>query len=68
MEKHYRDIAGLDTNYAELKDFFREVWKHEDYNYIHIDRKENKNDGKYSFPKETNPNKVVEHLTETKFF
>ena len=54
--KHiYRDIAGFDLSYDEFKELCREAWK-EKYNYLLINRLEDKNGSKYQVCNESNPN------------
>ena len=50
----YRDIAGFDMSYDEFKRLCREVWK-EKYNYLLINRQEDKNGKKYMICNESNP-------------
>ena len=47
MEILYRDIAGLDMSYDEIKDLRREARKDEDYKDLFIDRFKKKNEVKY---------------------
>ena len=46
IEHIYRDVAGYDMNYDELKDLCRKSWE-EDYNYLFIDRSKKRDQGKY---------------------
>ena len=41
IEHIYRDVAGYDMNYDEIKDLYRKSWD-EDYNYLYIDRSKKK--------------------------
>ena len=53
--KHiYRDIAGFDMSYEELKELCREAWR-ERYNYLLINRLEDKNGSRYKICNESNP-------------
>ena len=54
VEHIYRDIAGFDMSYDEFKSLCREAWK-EKYNYLLINRLEDKNDKKYMICNESNP-------------
>ena len=54
VEHIYRDIAGFDMSYDEFKSLCREAWK-EKYNYLLINRLEDKNGKKYMICNESNP-------------
>ena len=54
VEHIYRDIAGFDMSYDEFKSLCREAWK-EKYNYLLINRLEDKNGSRYKICNETNP-------------
>ena len=54
VEHIYRDIAGFDMSYDEFKSLCREAWK-EKYNYLLINRLEEKNGKKYMICNESNP-------------
>ena len=53
VENIYRDIAGFDMSYDEFKSLCREAWK-EKYNYLEINRLEDKNGKKYKICNESN--------------
>ena len=53
VEHIYRDIAGFDMSYDEFKSLCREAWR-EKYNYLLINRLEDKNDKKYMICNESN--------------
>ena len=64
VEHIHRDIAGFDMSYDEFKELCREAWK-EKYNYLLINRLEDKNGTKYQVCNESNPNyKVFNPQTE----
>ena len=64
IEHIYRDIAGFDMSYDEFKELCREAWK-EKYNYLIINRLEDKNGSKYQVCNESNPNyKIFNPQTE----
>ena len=46
VENIYRDIAGFDRSYEECKSLCREAWR-EKYNYLEINRLEDKNGQKF---------------------
>ena len=46
VEHIYRDIAGFDMSYDEFKSLCREAWR-DPYNYLLINRLEDKNGSKY---------------------
>ena len=50
----YTDIAGFDMSYDELKELCREAWR-ERYNYLLINRLEDKNGKIYMICNESNP-------------
>ena len=54
VEHIYRDIAGFDMSYDEFKSLCREAWK-EKYNYLIINRLEDKIGKKYRICNESNP-------------
>ena len=54
IEHIYRDIAGFDMSYDEFKSLCREAWK-EKYNYLLINRLEDKNGSRYKKCNESNP-------------
>ena len=54
VENTYRDIAGFDMSYDEFKSLCREAWK-EKYNYLLINRLEDKNGWKYKLCNGSNP-------------
>ena len=54
VEHIYRDIAGFDMSYDEFKSLCRETWK-EKYNYLLINRLEDKNGSRYKICNESNP-------------
>ena len=54
VEHIYRDIAGFDMSYDEFKSLCREAWR-ERYNYLLINRLEDKNGKKYMICNESNP-------------
>ena len=53
VEHIYRDIAGFDMSNDEFKSLCREAWRDE-YNYLLINRLENKNGSKYMICNESN--------------
>ena len=53
VEHIYRDIAGFDMSYDEFKELCREAWR-ERYNYLLINRLEDKNGSKYMICNESN--------------
>ena len=54
VEHIYRDIAGFDMSYDEFKELCREAWR-ERYNYLLINRLEDKNGSRYKICNESNP-------------
>ena len=54
VEHIYRDIAGFDMSNDEFKELCREAWR-ERYNYLLINRLEDKNGKKYMICNESNP-------------
>ena len=54
VEHIYRDIAGFDMSYEEFKELCREAWK-EKYNYLLINRLEDKHGSRYKLCNESNP-------------
>ena len=54
VEHIYRDIAGFDMSYDEFKSLCREAWK-EKYNYLLLNRLEDKNGSRYKICNESNP-------------
>ena len=54
VEHIYRDIAGFDMFYDEFKSLCREAWK-EKYNYLLLNRLEDKNGSRYKICNESNP-------------
>ena len=50
----YRDIAGFDMSYDEFKSLCKEAWR-DKYNYLLINRLEDKNGSKYMICNESNP-------------
>ena len=53
VEHIYRDIAGFDMSNDEFKSLCREAWR-DPYNYLLINRLEDKNGGKYMICNESN--------------
>ena len=53
VELIYRDIAGFDMSYDEFKSLCREAWR-DPYNYLLINRLEDKNGSKYMICNESN--------------
>ena len=53
VEHIYRDIAGFDMSYDEFKSLCREAWR-DKYNYLLINRLEDKNGSKYMICNESN--------------
>ena len=53
VEHIYRDIAGFDMSYDEFKSLCREAWR-DPYNYLLINRLEDKNGSKYMICNESN--------------
>ena len=62
----YRDVAGYDINYAELKELCRKSWE-EDYNYLYIDRSKKGDQGKYCICNESKKT-YIEATPQTKPF
>ena len=58
VEHIYRDIAGFDMSDDEFKSLCREAWR-ERYNYLLINRLEDKNGKKYMICNESNPQYLV---------
>ena len=58
VEHIYRDIAGFDMSYDEFKSLCREAWR-EKYNYLIINRLEDKNGEKYMKCNESNPQNQI---------
>ena len=54
VEHIYRDIAGFDMSYDEVKNLCKEAWR-DKYNYLLINRLEDKNGSKYMICIESNP-------------
>ena len=54
VEHIYRDIAGFDMSYDEFKSLCKEAWR-DKYNYLLINRLEDKNGSKYMICNESNP-------------
>ena len=54
VEHIYRDIAGFDMSYDEFKSLCREAWRYK-YNYLLINRLEDKNGSRYKICNESNP-------------
>ena len=54
VEHIYRDIAGFDMSNDEFKSLCREAWR-DNYNYLLINRLEDKNGSKYMICNESNP-------------
>ena len=54
VEHNYRDIAGFDMSNDEFKSLCREAWR-DNYNYLLINRLEDKNGSKYMICNESNP-------------
>ena len=52
VEHIYRDIAGFDMSYDEFKELCREAWR-DKYNYLLINRLEDKNGSKYKICNES---------------
>ena len=44
----YRDVAGYDMSYDEIKELCRKSWE-EDYNYLCIDRSKKREEGRHCF-------------------
>ena len=55
VEHIHRDISGFDMSYEEFKSLCREAWN-EKFNYILINRLEDKNGSRYRICNESNPN------------
>ena len=55
VEHIHRDIAGFDMSYEEFKSLCREAWN-EKFNYLSINRLEDKNGSRYRICNESNPN------------
>ena len=53
VEHIYRDIAGFDISYDEFKSLCKEAWR-DKYNYLLINRLEDKNGSKYMICNESN--------------
>ena len=53
VEHIYRDIAGFDLSYDEFKSLCKEAWR-DKYNYLLINRLEDKNGSKYMICNESN--------------
>ena len=53
MQHIYTDIPGFDMSYDEFKELCREAWR-ERYNYLLINRLEDKNGKKYMICNESN--------------
>ena len=54
VEHIYRDIAGFDMSYDEFRSLCKEAWR-DKYNYLLINRLEDKNGSKYMICNESNP-------------
>ena len=54
VEHIYRDIAGFDMSYDEFKSLCKEAWR-DKYNYLLINRLEDKNGSRYKICNESNP-------------
>ena len=54
VEHIYRDIAGFDMSYDEFKSLCKEAWR-DKYNFLLINRLEDKNGSKYMICNESNP-------------
>ena len=54
VEHIYRDIAGFDMSHDEFKSLCKEAWR-DKYNYLIINRLEDKNGSKYMICNESNP-------------
>ena len=65
-EHKYRDVAGYDMNYDEVKEICRKSWE-EDYNYLYIDRSKKRDQGRYCICNESK-NTYLECIPETKPF
>ena len=55
VEHIHRDISGFDMSYEEFKSLCREAWN-EKFNYLLINRVEDKNGSRYRICNESNPN------------
>ena len=66
IEHIYRDVAGYDMNYEELKEICRKSWE-EDYNYLCIDRSKKRDQGRYCICNESK-NTYLEATPQTKPF
>ena len=55
VEHIHRDISGFDMSYEEFKSLCREAWN-EKFNYLLINRLEDKNGSGYRICNESNPN------------
>ena len=55
IEHIYRDIAGFDISYDDIKELCREAWK-EKHNYLLLNRLEDENGSNYQVCNESNPN------------
>ena len=53
VEHIYKDIAGFDMSYEEFKSLCREAWR-DNYNYLLLNRLEDKNGSKYMICNESN--------------
>ena len=53
VEHIYRDIAGFDMSNDEFKSLCRKAWR-DNYNYLLINRLEDKNGSKYMICNESN--------------
>ena len=66
MEHIYRDVAGFDMHYDELKELCRKSWE-EDYNYLYFDRSKKREQGKYRTCNESKKT-YIEATPQTKSF
>ena len=64
VEHIHRDISGFDMSYEEFKSLCREAWN-EKFNYLLINRLEDKNGSRYRIRNESNPNyKILNPQTD----
>ena len=64
VEHIHRDISGFDMSYEEFKSLCREAWN-EKFNYLLINRLEDKNGSRYRICNESNPNyKILNPQTD----
>ena len=44
LEDIFKDLAGFNMSYDEIKDLHREIWKDEDYNNFHVESSRTKSE------------------------